>query len=285
MKAAFAYFGGKTKMAPSIVDLMPEHRVYIEPFFGSGAVLMAKPPVDFEIVNDLDNAVVAFWRCLRDRLDELEWACAMSPHARVEFTAAQMDDALEDLELARRFWVRVNQSFAKTAGRKTGWSITTARTQSIPQSCMSRLGRFTDIAERLSNVTIEICDAADLVDRLATADTVVYADPPYLASTRVLRHGSGGDYRFDMGLPEAHERLAEALLATPAKVILSGYPSALYERLYAGWWSTDRVMTVHSSNSRTRKRLTRTERIWCNFEPGLSGEAQFDFEDADQRGR
>ena len=60
MRAPFAYYGGKMGMAKLIVSLMPEHRVYIEPFFGSGAVFFAKPPVMHEIVNDLDDAVVAF---------------------------------------------------------------------------------------------------------------------------------------------------------------------------------------------------------------------------------
>lgn len=42
-KPPFSYFGGKIGMAQRIVDVMPPHRVYLEPFFGSGAVLFAKP--------------------------------------------------------------------------------------------------------------------------------------------------------------------------------------------------------------------------------------------------
>lgn len=271
----FAYYGGKVGMAQRIIDLMPEHRVYMEPFFGSGAVLFAKPPAAFEIVNDIDRDVVTFFRVLREDLDELERVCSLTPHARSEYVAADLDEDLTDLERARRFWVRVNQSFAKTAGRQTGWSITTARSSSVPLTILNRIGRFRPAVERLMHASIECCDAASLVERLATEDTVIYADPPYLAETRRGRDRQRpADYAHDMGLAEDHERLAEALHATPASVLLSGYPSPLYEALYGDWWQVDTHVHVHSSNSVTAERGTRVERIWCNYEPEPANNVQ-----------
>ncbi len=260
MKAPFTYYGGKAGMADEIVAMMPPHRVYIEPFLGSGAVLFAKRPATHEIVNDIDGAVVAFFRMLRDRPDEL---------ARAEFLAADMDALLDDLELARRFWVRVNQSFAKTAGRRTGWSVTTARSQAPPASSRSRIGRFEACAARLAEVSIECCDAASLVERLATTtDTVLYVDPPYLGTVRsnVTTGAKGGmtDYRHDMHDEASHRALAAALHKTPATVILSGYPSPLYDELYEGWPVIDRSVAAHSSASTGTARARRTERIWTN---------------------
>jgi DNA adenine methylase len=269
VKVPFSYYGGKVGLAPRIVELLPPHRVYMEPFFGSGAVLFRKPPARFEIVNDIDRNVATFFRVLREDLDQLELLCSLTPHSRTEFVAATLDDEdLTDLERARRFWCRVNQSFAKTAGVQTGWSITTARSTSVPSSILSRIGRFGAAVDRLIGVSIECCDAADLVTRLATDDTVVYADPPYLAETRRGRdRHRPGDYRHDMGLPEDHERLAEVLTTTPAKVILSGYPSPLYEDLYAGWHRIEVPVRVHSSNSVTAERGQRIEVLWLNYEP------------------
>lgn len=275
VRSVFPYYGGKSSMAQFIVSLMPAHRVYIEPFFGSGAVLFAKPQVRHEIVNDLDNVIATFWRMLRDRPADLEHVCALSPHSRVEFHDANPDEPdLDELEIARRFWVRVNQSFAKTGSRASAWSVTTARTQSIPAGVMVRLGRFAAVAARLSNATIESCDAASLVSRLATADTVVYCDPPYLATTRTSRTGNAGDYRVDGGNVADHERLAEILTATPASVILSGYPSDAYASLYKGWVTIDQATMVHSSNSTNSTRSGRTERLWLNFDP--AGRLAFD---------
>lgn len=265
MKPPFAYYGGKVGLARRIVDLMPAHRVYMEPFLGSGAVLFAKRPAVHEIVNDLDGNVVTFYRVLRERPDDLERACRLTPYARDEYEAADLDVDLDDLERARRFWVRVNQSFAKTAGRQTGWSITTARTQSPPASVAGRLDRFAAAAERLARVIVEHCDAVDLIDRLATADTCIYADPPYLAATRRGRDRQRpADYGVDMGTAAEHERLADALHATPAAVVLSGYPSPLYDRLYGDWPRVDVPVTVHSSNAATSGRQKRVEVLWVN---------------------
>lgn len=95
MKPPFAYYGGKAGMAPTIVDILPEHRIYMEPFFGSGAVLFAKPRSRFEIVNDVDGALVTFFRVLRDRPEDLAEVCKLTPHARAEFDAASLDEHLD----------------------------------------------------------------------------------------------------------------------------------------------------------------------------------------------
>lgn len=267
--APFAYYGGKAGLAPLIVGLLPPHRTYIEPYLGSGAVLFAKRPVVHEIVNDLDGAVVAFFRCLRDRLPELERACALTPHARDELRLADLaEPGLDDLELARRFWVRVGQSFGKTAVDRRGWSVTTSRSQSVPAMILSRINRFGPAAARLANVSVECCDGADLVVRLATPDTVVYCDPPYVTATRRGADRSRQhDYRHEMG-DDAHRRLAGALQATSAVVVLSGYPGGLYDELYAGWWTLDVPVLIKASNARVAERASRIERIWSNRDLG-----------------
>ena len=269
MRPPFPYYGGKQGMSQLLVGLMPPHDVYIEPFFGSGAVFFAKPLVRHQIINDVDDAVVNFLRVLRDQSDELESVCRMTPHSRTEYEAAALDgDRPDDLEYARRFWVRVNQSFGKSAGPRTGWSVTVARSQSIPASIRSRAGRFAPCADKLLSASIESTHAPDLIRRLAKTDeTVIYADPPYLGSTRSNRSSSAkakGDYRADMLDDDAHRELAEALHETPATVILSGYPGDLYDDLYGDWWHHDVAVTVHSSNSSTTERDGRIERVWSN---------------------
>ncbi len=82
MRVPTSYFGGKSRLAPWIASLLPTHRTYVEPYFGSGAVLFAKPPSHTEIVNDLDGEIVNFFRVLRDRYEDLERACVLTPYAR-----------------------------------------------------------------------------------------------------------------------------------------------------------------------------------------------------------
>lgn len=156
MKPAFSYYGGKGRLAPWIASLLPDHRVYVEPFAGSAAVLLAKRPSTHEILNDVDGNVVTFFRVLRDRPEDLERACRLTPYARDEFDAAHLvDPDLNELERARRFWIRCNQSFASTGTVSTGWSTSIIRGANNARSASNRVERFLSIAERLRHVTIE----------------------------------------------------------------------------------------------------------------------------------
>ena len=101
---------------------------------------------------------------------------------------------------------------------------------------------------------VAICgDAISILPTLnLPADAVVYCDPPYLLSTRQ------GRFYYDHEMTDAdHCRLLAMLQGLPARVLLSGYPSALYAETLAGW----RCLAYRA---RTRHR-TLTECLWCNF--------------------
>jgi DNA adenine methylase len=84
---------------------------------------------------------------------------------------------------------------------------------------------------------------------------LIYADPPYLHHTRTSRKR----YRYEM-TDAQHVELLAALSAVPAHVILSGYPSALYDDALPGWRTREfQVMTRGGS--------ARTEKLWFNFPP------------------
>lgn len=101
MNTLLNYPGAKWGMAAEIVSLMPPHRSYLEPFFGSGAVLFNKPPSAIETVNDIDGDVVNFFRILRERPDDLAAAIALTPYAREVFDDAHANRGVDDFD--RRF--------------------------------------------------------------------------------------------------------------------------------------------------------------------------------------
>jgi DNA adenine methylase len=84
---------------------------------------------------------------------------------------------------------------------------------------------------------------------------LIYADPPYLGSTR-----TGGRYKHEMLTAAQHEELAESLHQARAGVVLSGYPSPLYERLYAGW----DLVEIPTTTGRSGTPLDRAEVLWSN---------------------
>lgn len=66
LKAPFPYFGGKSAVADLVWQRFGSVRNYVEPFFGSGAVLLARPqPFEgVETINDADGLVANFWRAV-----------------------------------------------------------------------------------------------------------------------------------------------------------------------------------------------------------------------------
>lgn len=263
MRPAFAYYGGKARLAPWIASLLPQHRVYVEPFAGSAAVLFAKPPTSHEILNDLDGQIVNFYRLLRERPEDLEMACRLTPYARDEYLAADFDEpGIDDLERARRWYCRSTQGFGQSATVATGWSISTRQNSPRMGQITNRLGRFAELAERLRHVFVENLPALDIIDRYGADPTAcLYVDPPYLAETRT----SLNCYRHEMHDEDSHRQLADALREAKAAVVLSGYASPLYdEDLYAGWERIERQVVLRAGNGRTRRLDNAVEVLWSN---------------------
>lgn len=268
LKPPFTYYGGKINTAERIVALLPEHLHYVEPYCGSLAVLLAKPPSRMETVNDLDGDLVTFWRVLREQPDDLARMCALTPHARTEYgTCRDASPIVDDLETARRVWVVLSQGRGGTLrDAKTGWRhFVTPRGSSVgmPAYLDGYVARMADAAARLHCVSLECMPALDLITKYGQdSESLLYVDPPYLGSVR----GWGNNYRHEMKTDEEHRELAEALHGCRAAVVLSGYASDLYDRdLFAGW---DRV-TIAAQTGNGGNDRTRTEVLWSNRPLGV----------------
>lgn len=264
LRPPFAYYGGKTTIAPRIVGLLPEHQHYVEPFAGSLAVLLAKPRSRFETVNDLDQHLVTFWRVLRDRPEDLARVCALTPHARAEHATAYDLDVEDDLERARRVWVCLTQGRGNTV-RLTGWRHFQDPGRRGPTSMPDYLGAYVErqraAAGRLAHVSLECRPALDVVEDYGKHPdgVLLYVDPPYLGSTRSSRQ-----YLVEMPHDHEHRELAAALTDCKATVVLSGYHSPLYDELYAGWHVTEFDAYTGQGNHTTAGTDRRTEVLWSN---------------------
>lgn len=250
----FAYYGGKTTLAPQIAALLPEHDHYVEPFAGSLAVLLAKKPSRAETVNDIDGDIMTFWRVLRDRPDELERACVLTPHSRAELEVAKDLDVEDELERARRVFVRLTQSRSHSM-RKSGWWFRLAPSGYSPAAYMaSYQERLVPAAQRLAGVTLESRDALDVIRDYGTEPTVcIYADPPYVGSTRAANYGH------EMTTDAQHEAFAQTCHDANASVVISGYDSPLYDRLFDGWYRHEIKAATTLSGA-----TDRVEVLWSN---------------------
>lgn len=254
----FAYFGGKQQIAGRIVSLLPRHSHYVEPFAGGLSVLLAKAPSKMETANDLDGDLMVFWRMLRDRPDELIRLCALTPHSRAELEACR-EPAEDELERARRTWVRISQGRTGTLLR-VGWRhhINPSEARfAMPRYLASYVDRMAAVAERLARVSLECLPALTVIGKYgAHPANLLYVDPPYLGDTRAKKDR----YQQEMKGEAEHGELAEALLSCRSAVVLSGYDSPLYRELYAGW---DRV-TIETASGNAAGDRSRTEVLWSN---------------------
>lgn len=264
---AFGWYGGKFSHLDWLLPLLPANCThYCEPFAGSGAVLLNRPPAPVETYNDLDGEVVNFFRVLRTRKSDLIEAISLTPFSREEFAlACDLDPSLDPFERARRFFVRARQvrtGLAQTAslGR---WANCKNTSRSGMSGVVSRwLGGVENldaIAERLLRVQIENRPAIETIQLYDGPDSLFYCDPPYIHETR----GDVNSYGFEME-DSAHVALAAVLNKAEGRVALSNYDCDLMNDLYPShkWtkiYSPEK--TIHSTKDK------RQEVLWVNYDP------------------
>ena len=158
----FGWYGGKFSHLDWLLPLLPPCHHYCEPFAGSAAVLLNRPPSPVETYNDLDAEVASFFRVLREEKDALVEAIGLTPFSREEFAlACKLDPKLPALEKARRFYVPARQ--VRTGSAQTAslgrWANCKQTSRAGMSGVVSRwLGAVEDlpaIAARLLRVQIE----------------------------------------------------------------------------------------------------------------------------------
>ena len=253
MKAILKYPGAKWKTADWVIEHLPEHRIYLEPFFGSGAVFFKKKPVYIETVNDIDGDIVNLFRVCREHPAELAAAINLTPFSREEFEACENVDVEDPVERARRTLVRFHQSFGTSNSTKKSWRNIQTAGGPRPETVWNYLPESViECGERLKLAQIENTDAISLIRRYSKKEALIYCDPPYLQTLRKKCM-----YAHEMS-EEKHVEMLEALLESEARVIVSGYDSTLYNEMLKGWRTDEAVTTVQLG-------LHRTEKLWMNF--------------------
>lgn len=263
-KAVMNYPGGKARLAPWIIDHLPEHNTYVEVFGGSAAVLVHKPESINEIYNDVDDDLVEFFEVLRDRRTELLDWLDHTPYSRSLYEkfadAYHGDDRADDpVVRAGRLWYLVQAGFNGDLTKRNSFSSSTSA-RGYPCESQARnyhrsRERLAAFAERFQAVTIECMDWREVIDRYDSDSTVFYADPPY---TAVRSEGYYPNHSVD------HGDLIEMLSTVDGEAVISygelpdGVPDA---------WAV-REKTVTSTLSRANgEDKDCPERLLLTFDP------------------
>lgn len=266
-RIAFGWYGGKFSHLDWLLPLLPKCHHYCEPFAGSGAVLLNRPPSPVETYNDIDGDVVNFFRVLRDRDEELVRAIALTPFSREEYHHAIYGSThgSSEVERARRFYIKARQTrtgLAQTAslGRWANCKDTSrAGMSGVVSRWLGGVEALADIAQRLIRVQIENRPAVDIIRLYDSPTTLFYCDPPYLHVTR----GDSKAYGFEMDECQ-HREFADAVNCCRGKVAVSGYDHFLMDDLFKPrrW-----VKTIGPDKTNHSTKGTRQEVLWTNFNP------------------
>ena len=260
---AFGWYGGKFSHIDFLAPLFPADATHFcDVFGGSAAVLLNVGPYPVETYNDLDSDLVNFFETLRGQGPELRREIGLTPFSREELArACEPAAGLTRLERARRFYVRARQTrtgLAQTSSEGR-WAHCVLTSRAGMAGAVSRwLGSIEglpEIAQRLQRVQIENAPALDVIARYDTPETLFYLDPPYVHEAR----GDASAYGFEMTNAD-HEELAGALRDVRGRVVLSGYRTDLYDRLFEGWRRVDAPERLCHS-----VRKPRQEAAWLNF--------------------
>lgn len=252
IKPILKYPGAKWSTAEWVASHFPKHAHYAEPYFGSGGVFFNKRPARHEVINDLDGRVMQLCRVVRTRGAELARAVKLTPYARAEYYESYTETG-DELEDARRFLVRCWMAHGFKPYCRTGWRHNGSKSlQSITVLWNDLPARIEAVIERLKDAEIESVPALAIIECYKTTDTLIYADPPYVLSTRSHKKL----YRHEMTDAD-HLALLDALDAHPGPVVLSGYHCALYDDRLKHWQTREKRVQAEKGN-------TRTEVLWLN---------------------
>ena len=263
------WFGGKRSMAEDIVQEMGPHRAFCDVFCGSMPIVLVKPRSPQEICNDLHGDLVNLAMVLasdkHEMLQEklLRTLCSdvLFQDVRQEWMESAFVPPASRREVAdvhvQRAWCFFVVSWmgrngvAGTARANYQMAIRfTPGGGSGGRRFRSAVESVQAWHDRLREVTILNRDAFDLVPRIDDADgVVVYADPPYIRSTRGDGGGSAYQYDFDDSRSgqettnslfakheDKHAILAEQLRRFKrARVVVSYYEHPRLRELYEGW--------------------------------------------------
>jgi len=261
VKSPISKIGGKACITRFLLEHIPGHTTYVEPFTGGAKLLFAKEPSPIEVLNDLDNKIVNLYRVIQndEKRQKLIKLLNETPYSRSVFQSWKHGETQDDIEKAGRYFFLCKASFAGDAERG-GFGMPSKGTGRNPaRTFRTAIDSLDIIADRLKNAVIECLDYADCIQRYDAEGTFYYADPPYLNTEHYYGKGC-----FTL---EDHHKLAKLLHDIKGHVMVTHYQNSLYDDLYKGWqrYEYQSFKGSHKTEPGIEKPKT-VECLWVNFE-------------------
>jgi DNA adenine methylase len=258
MRTPISYYGGKQSLAAIILGLIPEHRIYCEPFLGGAAVFFTKPPSKVEVVNDTNSELINFYEVVKQDFISLEKEIAISLHSRNKHRQAEViyanPDMFDRVKRAWAVWMLANSSYGCALNGGFGYD----RTGTTSKKLKNKREAFTEAyAIRLQQTQIECCDALRVIRGRDVSDAFFYIDPPYVGADQ-------GHY--DGYSQEDFDNLLKLLETIQGKFLLSSFKNtSLNEFIKRNGWHTTAIKMACSMTSHAVQPREKVEVLTANY--------------------
>ena len=270
LKSPVNRFGGKFFLTGWLSEMIPNHVLYCEPFFGAGHLLFAKEPSQAEIQNDADGHLIGFFRVIQhpetrqmliEKLNYMPYSRSLWNRIRSQWKAGDIPQ--DEIERAA-WWYYLNRTTFSGDQKGGGFAVPSITGRNPCTSFRNTIKTLDDVAERLWGVIIENLPYAECFRRYDSPETLFYCDPPYLNTEHYYGKNSFSQ--------DDHCKLAKLLNEAKAKVMVSHYQNGLYDELYREWNKAtyQSFKGSHKAEPGTEKPVT-VECLWTNFEPKQRG--------------
>lgn len=260
---AFNYFGGKFTWLDYLYSEFPAGFTHlVDLFAGSMSVSINYKSKCIRTANEINNDITNFFEVLRNKEADLTRLLLLTPCSISEFDNC-WEKSDNNIEQARRFYVRVRQSFFGLGAQRQnkGWHMAKTHSNANGGETVSKwnnaIAKLYEVAEVIrGNFQITNFDYLQCIDKIDFPGAFFYCDPPYPKATRA----SFNDYKFEFSNDD-HIKLSEKLHSIQGLAMVSSYNSDLYNELYSDWRKVEFPVKKNNIRSSEVKEV-----IWMNYE-------------------
>tara|TARA_R110002020_G_scaffold1573_2_gene7026 strand:+ start:1180 stop:2004 length:825 start_codon:yes stop_codon:yes gene_type:complete len=260
------YYGGKFMMSKRLINMLPPHTRYFEPFFGGGSMFFRKSKAEWNVLNDLDNDLINLYMCVIEEFDEFSkyihgFLRSRTIHEECSEEIKKPITSNLDAKRAAMYYFVVRNSFNKLIGnpfsKDNKWDVSL-----IQELEVSR--------KKLDSVTIENMHFGDLIDRyIPRKDDFFYFDPPYVVTDLKTKR----NYYRNVFTDELHQELKEKcdlIHQSGGKFMISYDNVKRIRKLYKDY-KLNYIETTYSGNHPDKRNEVKKELVITNYTPSEQG--------------
>jgi DNA adenine methylase len=255
MRGPLSYIGGKSRLASRVIQRIPEHLAYVEPFAGGAQVFFHKAPSKIEVLNDLDGEVVNFYRVCQAHHEELIRFMRFMLLSREWFERLQKTppSSLTDIQRAARYLYLQKVAFGGRVRSQSYGYFVTASNRFSPKKIPEIVSRS---HQRMAGTQIECSRYEEVLERYDRPTTFFYIDPPYYG-VKLYKHNLEKD---------EFQPLCDRLKGLKGKFLLSLNDTPEVREIFSCFEIEE--VAIHYSVQATGER-EHTELLIANYASGI----------------